>query len=192
MRRFAIALAGLVTLPPIALGAEPSVVPPAEPPAATLLLNERQPLPGLLAGGSTKAPDEYARLAEAGYRLYVDLRTDKEITPEIQAAAEAAGLVYARLPVGGEAELDLASARALHELLHGPQPAPTALVCASGNRSGALLAVEAFWLHGTSGVEALDLGKRAGLTRLEPAVRALLGLPPLPEASPSPAPATPR
>ena len=188
MRRFAIALAGLAALLSTALGAQAPASPSAEPTAAALLLNERQPLPGLLAGGSTKAPDEHARLAGAGYRLYVDLRTDKEVTPEIQTAAEAAGLVYARLPIGGEAELDLASARALHELLHGPQPAPTALVCASGNRSGALLALEAFWLHGTPGAEALELGKRAGLTRLESSVRSLLGLPPLPEASPAPAP----
>lgn len=189
MRRFATLVFALAVLVPTVAGAQ---APAAEAPVTTLLLNERQPLPGLLAGGSTKAPDEYVRLAEAGYRAYVDLRTDKEVTPEIQAAAEAAGLVYSRLPVGGEAELDLASARALHELLHGPQPAPTALVCGSGNRSGALLALEAFWLHGTPAAEALELGQRAGLTRLEPAVRSLLGLPSLPEASPPPTPPTPR
>jgi len=192
MRRFAIAFAGLAALLSTALGAQPPASPAVEPLANPLLLNARQPLPGLLSGGSTKAADEFSRLSAEGYRMYVDLRTDKEVTPEIQTAAEAAGLTYVRLPVGGEAELDLASARALHDLLHGPQPAPTALVCASGNRSGALLALEAFWLHGVSGAEALELGKRAGLTRLEPAVRSLLGLPPLPEASPAPAPTTPR
>jgi len=192
MRRFAIAFAGLAALLSTALGAQPPASPAAQPPIVPLLLNARQPVPGLLSGGSTKAADEFSRLSTEGYRKYVDLRTDKEVTPGIRTAAEAAGLVYARLPVGGEAELDLASARALHELLHGPQPAPTALVCASGNRSGALLALEAFWLHGTAAAEALELGKRAGLTRLEPSVRALLGLPPLPEASPAPAPPAPR
>lgn len=57
---------------------------------------------------------------------------------------------------------------------------PVALACASGNRVGVLLAARAFWFDGASPDQALTLGKQAGLTRLEPVVRSLLGLPSVP------------
>jgi len=148
--------------------------------AATLLVNERTPLEGVLAGGAPKTEEGFRALAEAGVRTFVDLRTDAELTPEVRDAAEAAGLAYERLPVGGEADLDLASARALDGLLHDVTRYPLALACSSGNRVGALLALEAYWLHRRPAGEALTLGVAAGMTRLEPSVRLLLGLPPAP------------
>ena len=45
--------------------------------------------------------------------------------------------------------------------------------------------MRAFWLDGARPDAALDLGLRAGLTKLEPAVRLLLGLPPLPLPQPA-------
>lgn len=68
---------------------------------------------------------------------------------------------------------------------------PIAVACSSGNRAGALLAVESFWLDGVSPEAALALGKSAGLTRLEPSVRLLLGLPPAQEPPAKPAAPTP-
>ena len=97
-------------------------------------------------------------------------------------------MAYERLPIAGDADLDLATARALDALLDDPARYPVAVVCASGNRSGALLAVEGFWLDGRPAEEALGLGRSAGLTRLEPSVRLLLGLPPLPPPAPAAAP----
>jgi hypothetical protein len=58
------------------------------------------------------------------------------------------------------------------------------IACASGNRVGALLALREFWLEDAEPEAALALGKAAGLTRLEPSVRLLLGLPPAPPATP--------
>lgn len=158
------------------------------PPAATdLLVNERNPIEGVLTGGAPKDAEGYRALAEAGFHTFVDLRDDAEVLAAARAAAEAAGLTYESIPVHGEAELDLASARALDALLDEITRYPIAIACSSGNRVGALLAVEAFWLDGERPEAAIDLGRRAGLTRLEPSVRLLLGLPPVPASEPPPA-----
>jgi protein tyrosine phosphatase (PTP) superfamily phosphohydrolase (DUF442 family) len=171
----------LLTVPFVAsqLLGDPST--PAEEPAvaaeAELLPNALTPQPGLLTGGAPATPAGFAALAAAGYRTYVDLRTISEAGPEAEQAAAAAGLTYVRIPVAGEIDLDLATVRALDAILAEPASAPLALACSSGNRSGALLALRAFWLEGASPTAALELGKRGGLTRLEPTVRTLLGLP---------------
>jgi protein tyrosine phosphatase (PTP) superfamily phosphohydrolase (DUF442 family) len=163
----------------------------AEAAAPTLLLNERHPLPGMLTGGIPAvegAAPAFQALAAAGVRTYIDLRADAEVPPETAGLAAAAGLDYRRLPIAGEADLDLASARALDLLLDEWGRYPIALACSSGNRVGALLALRAFWLDGADAASALELGLAAGLTRLEPSVRLLLGLPPLPPTPPTPAP----
>lgn len=182
------AAASLGLLLVAAVDGEPAATP--GPP----LLNQLQPEPDLLTGGVPKSPERLAELATSGYRTLLDLRTDAEVTPDVAALVEKAGMRYERLPVAGDKDLDLATARVLHDKLHDPALRPMAVVCGSGNRSGALLALESFWLHGEPAAEALERGHRAGLTKLEPSVRQLLGLPPAapPEpavaATPAPAP----
>jgi protein tyrosine phosphatase (PTP) superfamily phosphohydrolase (DUF442 family) len=147
-----------------------------------LLINERHPLPGMLTGGAPvgeRAAPGLRALAAAGARTLIDLRTDAEVAPETATLAAAAGLDYRRLPIAGEADLDLANVRALDGLLAEWGRYPIALACSSGNRVGALLALRAFWLDGADAAAALELGRSGGLTRLEPAVRQLLGLPPM-------------
>jgi uncharacterized protein (TIGR01244 family) len=148
------------------------------------LVNARRPLPGVLTGGL--GPDQdYARLAGEGFKTVVDLRSRAEVAAGTDAAARGAGLAYLSIPIAGEADLDLAAARALRAILKQPDSYPIVLACASGNRVGALLALEKFWLENWPAEEALLLGQSAGLTRLEPAVRFLLGLP---AAQPAPDP----
>jgi hypothetical protein len=48
------------------------------------------------------------------------------------------------------------------------------LHCASGNRAGALLALHAFYIEGTTKEDALARGEAAGLTNLRDAVEARL------------------
>lgn len=172
----ALLLLALATAP-VLIAQTPAPTPPAP---ATPLVNQREPLPGVTTGGAPKSPEGFAAVAAAGIHTFVDLRTEAEVAPETRAAVEAAGMSYVRLPIAGEADLDLPSARALDALLDNSALYPLAIACSSGNRSGALLAVDAFWLDGRPAVDALALGQRAGLTRLEPSVRTLLGLPPLP------------
>jgi protein tyrosine phosphatase (PTP) superfamily phosphohydrolase (DUF442 family) len=198
-RFLAVALAALL-LPALALAQSPpatataaAVQTPAPP--ATPLVNQREPLPGIRTGGIPKTPEGlralvdtgFRALADAGFRTFVDLRGDAEVQPEVRTAAESAGLVYERIPIAGDADLDLATARRLHALLEDPAKLPVVVACASGNRAGALLAVEDFWLRGARAEQALELGQAAGLTHLEPSVRLLLGLPPLPPPPAEPA-----
>ena len=120
-------------------------------PSPALLTNERHPLPGTVTGGVPAGDGSvpvYQALANSGVRTVIDLRTEAEVPTETALLAAAAGLDYRRLPVAGEAELDLASARALDLLLDDWSRYPVAVVCGSGNRAGALLAVRAFWLDG--------------------------------------------
>jgi len=181
LRRTAAALVlGLFALSPL-LAQEPAPAGAPQAPAP-LLVNEHHPLPGLATGGAPTSPEGFQALAAAGYRTFVDLRSDAEVTPEIQAAAEAAGLVYRRIPLTGDKDLDLGTARELAAVLDERAKEPVAIACASGNRVGALLAVKAFWLDGLPPEQALALGRQAGLTRLEPSVRSLLGLPPASES----------
>lgn len=147
----------------------------AGPPA---LLNARQPLPDVRTGGVPPDPAIWPELAAEGIRLVVDLRSVNDPIGDAPQAAAAAGLVYVSIPVAGEADLDLGSARRLDAVLDDPARGPAAVVCSSGNRSGALLAVRAYWLDRLPANDALALGQKAGLTRLEPSVRTLLGLPP--------------
>ena len=178
------------TVLPIAASAVVSdAIPAAEAP---LLTNERHPLPGTLTGGvpaEADLPTLFQRLAGAGARTFVDLRSDAEVKPGTDAAALAAGVDYQRVPIGGEADLDLGSARALGTLLDDWSRYPVVVACGSGNRAGALLAMRGFWLDGMPAEAALALGHAAGLTKLEPSVRQLLGLPPMPPmplAAPAP------
>jgi protein tyrosine phosphatase (PTP) superfamily phosphohydrolase (DUF442 family) len=173
-----------------AAAAQPVVPPPDAAAAPPALLNAREPLPGVRTGGVAENPAIFATLAAEGFRLVVDLRSTRDPIGDAPATAAAAGLDYVAIPIAGEADLDLGAARALDAVLDDAARGPAVVVCSSGNRSGALLAVRAFWLDRMPAAEALALGQRAGLTRLEPSVRTLLGLPPMPTAE-SPPPPTP-
>lgn len=178
------ALGLTLALAPAALS-QPAAAP--DPAAlAPTLLDAHEPLPGVRTGGVPDDPEIFRRLADEGVRLFVDLRSAKDPIGDAPAAAAAAGLVYVQIPIAGEVDLDLASVRALDALLDDPARGPAVVACASGNRSGALLALRAFWLDRLPAEEALELGQRAGLTRLEPTVRTLLGLPPAEPAESKP------
>ena len=76
------------------------------------------------------------------------------------------------LPIAGKGDITAANADALGALLeqHGDG---VLLHCASGNRVGALLSLGAA-RAGTPAAEALEFGRKAGLTSLEPVVAAQL------------------
>jgi len=126
--------------------------------------------PGLITGGQPDAP-ALRRFAGEGGTLVIDLRTAGEQRGYDEAeAARGLGLGYANLPIAGAADLTRANAARLRELL-ADATGPVLLHCASGNRVGALLAIEAVDAGRLDAQEALELGRRAGLTTLEPVVR---------------------
>lgn len=142
--------------------------------AAVEIPNARRPLPGVLSGGQpTRAQLEEA--AAAGYRTVVNLRPlDEPGAWDERPLVAELGMRFHHIPVAGTADLDRDRAAALAEILEDPSAQPVLVHCASGNRVGALVAIHAALLRGVSIDEALELGRRAGLTRLEEATRAYL------------------
>jgi len=140
-----------------------------------------EPRAGLRTGGQPTAQD-LARLKAQGVRTIIDLRGPGE-DRGFDEAAEAArlGLDYVALPIAGKDAITPANADALAALLkqHGDG---VLLHCASGNRVGALLALDAA-RSGTPAAEALALGRKAGLSSLEPVVAAQIEAPATPRAA---------
>lgn len=165
----------------IALAIAPLSPAAATPPTSSAPMHEaipnlRQPREALLTGGQPDA-NAWSALAAQGVRTVINLRADgepgaRDEAPEVAAA----GMRYVSIPVAGAGDVTPANARALAHAI--AQADGRVLVhCASGNRVGALLALSAAQ-DGMDADDALEFGKRAGLTGAEPRVRELLGLPP--------------
>ena len=88
---------------------------------------------------------------------------------------EALGMRYVAIPVDGSEGLTIENAQFLAAAL-ATSDAPVIVHCGSGNRVGALFSLKALELDGKSAEEALAIGLAAGVTKMEPAVRDLLGL----------------
>lgn len=131
--------------------------------------------PGVLGGGQ---PDEAALrdAAHAGYRTIVNTRQPGE-KGELENQAElvsSLGMKYITIPTRSGASFNEENAKLLAQILDDPEALPALVHCASGNRVGILFAVKAFYVDGSDGPEALELGKRAGARRFPVEVDALL------------------
>ena len=119
--------------------------------------------------------EQLLKLPGEGFRRIIDLRPATEDRGfDEPASAAAAGLGYLSLPVASEADLTLVNVRRLDQWLADPAQPRTLIHCGSSNRVGALLALRAGWLQGAGAQAAIDIGRAAGLTSLEGAVRASL------------------
>jgi uncharacterized protein (TIGR01244 family) len=171
MRRRWIAIANvLLVLGPV-VTADPHAHGPAIPHA-------RAALSGVWSGGQPTA-EQIAEAASSGFRTVINLRAPTEPGYEWErAAVERGGMLYVHIPVDGAAGLTRENVDRLDAALRAAsERGPVLLHCASGNRIGAMLALREAWLRGAAPATALDVGRAAGLTKLEPAVRELLGLP---------------
>ena len=126
---------------------------------------------------SSGQPDEAALrvFAESGYSTVIDMRgpdEDRGMENE-QATIEAMGLDYIAFPIASRAEINFDSAKKLDALLQDID-GPVLIHCGSGNRVGAMLALR-HSLNGASDDDAVEHGRDAGLTGLEPLVKERLG-----------------
>lgn len=139
------------------------------------ILNLARPAPGLLTAGQLDEA-QFLALVELGYATLINLRpADEAGTGWEEALAEARGIDFRRLPVAGAAGVTRENAQRLATELETASADGVVIYCASGNRVGALLALKAHHLDGLDVEAALAFGRAAGMTRLEPKVRALLG-----------------
>lgn len=112
-------------------------------------------------------------VAKAGYVGVIDLRLPSEPRSFDEAeAADRLGLRYVSLPISDPRDMTYANAALLKRAMR-KLDGPLLMHCASGNRVGALIAIQAS-AEGASDEDAIALGKAAGLTRSENVVRQVL------------------
>jgi len=143
------------------------------PAAGTILIpNARTPLPGLVTGGQPSATDlKVAK--EHGVRTVINLRPGNEAGVDVEEGSNVSklGMRYVSIPIAGAADLTAENVKKLAAALTQKDALPAIVHCSAGNRAAALLALKAYQIDGKSAAEAIELGKSAGLTTLEPAVR---------------------
>jgi len=180
-----IAFAATCLLAPLLATVAMAADPPAAPqPTATSAaaaappILARQPLSRVHSAGQPAAED-WVQVARHGVTTVIDLRPDAERPGRDESAeVRAAGLAYRQLPVAGPQDLTADAARMLWQAIDAA-PGKVLVHCASGNRAGALLAIAAAQEGGMAPEQALEVGREAGMTSLEPRVREVLGLPAL-------------
>jgi uncharacterized protein (TIGR01244 family) len=150
---------------------------PASTPGGVTISHGRVPAEGLLTGGQI-TPEQMTALAAEGFKTFINLRpADEEGTAWEEEFAGQAGVQFVRIPVAGPADLSHEKVDLLTWTLAAASgEGGVVLYCASGNRAGAMLALKAHWADGVPPQEALAFGRDAGLTRMEPVVKKLLGL----------------
>jgi len=132
------------------------------------VVEDLRPNDGITSSGQ---PDTraFSIVAESGYVAVIDMRGSNENRGlDEKAVVEELGLEYIEFPlVGGEA-ISFENAQKLDKLL-ADLDGPVLLHCGSGNRVGAILALR-HSLQGADDAAALEFGRDAGMTSLEPLV----------------------
>jgi uncharacterized protein (TIGR01244 family) len=132
------------------------------------LRNRMDPREELTTSGQPNA-EAFEALAESGYTTVIDLRLASENHGlDEQATVEGLGMSYISIPVEGADGVNFENASVLNRFLAGVE-GPVLVHCGSGNRAGALLALSEK-LNGADNEAALEFGREAGLTGLEPVV----------------------
>ena len=128
-----------------------------------------EPVNGVTSAGQPD-PEALQVFADSGYAAVIDLRgADEKRGFDEPAVVAELGLEYVSLPIVGRDGISFENAKKLDKLLAG-YDAPVLVHCGSGNRVGALLALRES-LAGAEDEAALEVGRSAGLTRLEAIVK---------------------
>lgn len=155
---------------------EPSTTPQVAEDDTFGIRNAARPFPRILTAGQP-TPAQLDAAHQAGVRTVISLRAEDEPGQEWEAETlEGEGVRFVRIPIRGAEDLTEDRARQLDAALAAAlaEEADVLVHCGSSNRVGALMALRAFYVEGKSVEEALAVGRAAGLTRLEPVVRAHL------------------
>jgi len=131
------------------------------------------PKDDVLVGGQPSR-DDFTDAKNAGFKTIINIRglgedgTDWE--PDF---LNRLGLIYHHIPVSGPMDITEEKAQLLMDRME-TCAYPLMIHCASGNRVGALFAINAFKRDGLTRSQAIQIGSDAGLTKLRPFVEALL------------------
>lgn len=141
--------------------------------AEVVVKGKVEPVDGISSAGQ---PDEIALqvFADSGYVAVIDMRGPNENRgiEDFPAAVEKKGMDYIAFPITSPQQFSFDTASELDKILSGID-GPVLLHCGSGNRVGAVLALRES-LKGASDDEAMQYGRDAGMTGLEPTIRQVL------------------
>ena len=139
---------------------------------ASMLPNGAHPFEDIVTAGQP-APEQLEQVSDV-VRTVVNLRPhDEEGARDESREAQKLGLGYAHIPIAGTDDLNRKNVERFDEILQNGEK-PLLTHCSSSNRVGALFALRAFWLDEASLDEALEIGRKAGLTKLETPVRNIM------------------
>jgi len=117
----------------------------------------------------------FSTITKAGVKHVINLRPPAE-TPTFNEAAVVtrAGMAYYNIPIASSDDLTRENVMLVDKVLRNIGDETLLIHCSSSNRVGAVMALKARWLEGASTEEAIAMGNRWGLTKLQPAVEKLL------------------
>lgn len=119
-----------------------------------------------ITGGQPNESD-FKKLAEAGIKSVINLRGKGEFsTFNEQEIVEKLGMKYIHIPIASANDIHADNIAIFHETLSLTEGG-TLVHCASGNRVGAFFALESYKFKNKTSEQALSIGKKTGLTRLE-------------------------
>ncbi len=145
--------------------------PTLEPSARLVRIPNAVLFDGMLLGGTpSRAHLEQAK--ELGYKTVINLRTRSGVEDERQIVEEL-GMTFVHLPVRVPEGLSGETARALEEILKSREGF-FIIHCKEGERAAALMALRAACVEGKTSEEAIAVGRRAGLRKLENKLRETL------------------
>ena len=125
------------------------------------------------SGQPTK--EDLDALSAAGVQNVVSVRTEGELDWDEKAYVESLGMTFYSVPVAGASGVTYENAAALANLLNTIEGEATVLHCGSGNRVGALVALNELQSNGGDVDAAVEKGKDWGLTGLESQIRSEAG-----------------
>ena len=138
------------------------------------ILNAKRTFPGILSGGQP-TDEQLIQAKNKGYKTIINLRPTSEHQGDKEAnKVRELGMAYINIPVKGASGINSENSQALIKALSDSNNYPVMVHCASGNRVGALFALDAAQRSQLSTEEAIKVGKQAGLTQLEDVVRNVL------------------
>ena len=138
------------------------------------LPNLKVPREGIYSSGQPTT-EQFRQLRDEGLKAVVNLRPAGEHELDERAEVENLGMRYFEIPVGGPQDITHENARRFHEIIEDSGNQPILIHCGTGNRVGALYALKSHHFDEKDTEEAVEHGKLAGLTKLEPVVRQCLG-----------------
>ncbi|MDV6316519.1 beta-lactamase hydrolase domain-containing protein [Idiomarina sp. HP20-50] len=119
--------------------------------------------------------EQLAEFANQGGEIIINLLSQREMEDSEEAAIVTRnGMAYYHVPINGADGVTLENARMVDRILLKNSDKKAMVHCASSNRVGALMALRAGWLDGMAVEEALEVGRKHGMTSLEGKVKSML------------------